>query len=70
MNSVLECLEFQYAVLSDRVTLGRMCFPVRLDRPPPLRCYKCQRYGHVAVVCRGNRKRSVEEVAELRSVER
>lgn len=21
--------------------------------PPPLRCYKCQRYGHVAAQCRG-----------------
>ncbi|XP_037536589.1 cyclin-H [Nematolebias whitei] len=24
--------------------------------PPPLRCYKCQRYGHIAAVCKGKQR--------------
>ena len=30
-----------------------MSYQVREYIPPPLRCYKCQKYGHVAAVCRG-----------------
>ncbi len=33
-----------------------MSFLVRLYVPPPLRCYKCQKFGHVAAVCRGKQR--------------
>lgn len=33
-----------------------MSFPVRPYVPPPLRCYKCQRYGHIAVTCKGKQR--------------
>ena len=32
--------------------LGYMSYPVREYERSPLRCFKCQRYGHVAAVCR------------------
>lgn len=33
-----------------------MSFVVRLYIPPPLRCYRCQRYGHIAAVCKGKQR--------------
>lgn len=30
-----------------------MSYNVRVYIPPPLRCFTCQRYGHVAAVCKG-----------------
>ncbi len=36
----------------DRVKLGFISYPVRKYIAPPLRCYKCQRYGHIATVCK------------------
>ena len=36
--------------------MGYMSFPVREYRRPPLRCYKCQRFGHTAAACRGDRR--------------
>ena len=30
-----------------------ICYNMRLDISPPLRCLKCQRFGHVAAVCKG-----------------
>lgn len=33
--------------------VGYMSFSVRTFVPPPVRCFKCQRYGHTANVCKG-----------------
>lgn len=33
-----------------------MCYDVRPYVPPPLRCFKCQRFGHVAAVCKGKQR--------------
>lgn len=32
-----------------------MCYDVK-HVPPPLRCFKCQKYGHVAAVCKGKQR--------------
>lgn len=49
-------LTFQGKVLPEKVMLGYMCFTVKAYERPPLRCFKCQRFGHVAAVCRGKRR--------------
>lgn len=56
VSSLSVLLEFEGTVLPDRVKIGCMSFPVRVFVPPPLRCYKWQRYGHIAVVCKGKQK--------------
>ncbi len=33
-----------------------MSFAVRPYIPPPIRCYRCQRYGHIAAVCKGKQR--------------
>jgi len=49
-------LSFKDNVLPKRVMLGFMSYPVKEYERPPLRCFKCQRYGHVAAVCNGKRR--------------
>ncbi|KAL1022276.1 hypothetical protein UPYG_G00024540 [Umbra pygmaea] len=39
--------------LPSRVRIGCLSFYVREYVPPPLQCFRCQRMGHVAAVCRG-----------------
>lgn len=39
--------------LPARVQMGYMSYTVREYVPPPLRCFQCQRFGHVASQCRG-----------------
>lgn len=39
--------------IPERVQLGFISYSVREFVPKPLRCFKCQRIGHVAAVCRG-----------------
>lgn len=46
-------LTFRQEALPERVTLGYMSYPVRQYNHLPLRCYKCQLFGHVAAACRG-----------------
>ena len=46
-------LEFKDEVLPGKVMVRYMSFNVRAYVPPPLRCFKCQRYGHTASVCKG-----------------
>lgn len=42
--------------LPGKIYIGYMCYNVRLYIPPPLRCFKCQRFGHVAAVCKGKQR--------------
>lgn len=49
-------LVFAGDVLPTRVYLGCMSYQVREYIRPPLRCYNCQRFGHVAGSCRGKRR--------------
>ena len=44
--------KFQDSILPDKIKIGCMNFPVRLFVPPLLWCFKCQRYGHIAVACK------------------
>lgn len=39
--------------LPEKVQMGYISYPVREYVPKPLRCFKCQRIGHVAGVCWG-----------------
>ena len=55
-RAVLVTFKPEIKVLPADVLLGYMVYPVREFVRPPLRCYKCQRYGHVAAVCRGSRR--------------
>ena len=49
--SILLCFKKE---LPSRVQLGYiMSYSVREHMPPPIRCFKCQRFGHVASQCRG-----------------
>ncbi|XP_013856338.1 uncharacterized protein LOC106512216 [Austrofundulus limnaeus] len=56
IESLSILLEFQGEVLPDKVKIGFMSFSVRPYVPPPLRCFKCQRYGHIAAVCKGKQR--------------
>ena len=49
-------LTFEGTALPDRVFFEGMSFPVRAYEQPPLRCFKCQKFGHVASACRGQRR--------------
>ena len=44
------CFEAEY--LPDEVMSGYVSYPVRAFVPNPLRCFRCQAYGHIAAVCR------------------
>lgn len=46
-------LSMREETLPTRVRVGYMSYQVREYIPPPLRCFKCQKYGHIAAVCRG-----------------
>ncbi len=39
--------------MPEKVQMGYISYPVREYVPMPLRCFKCQRIGHVAAVCQG-----------------
>uniref|UniRef100_A0A146QDP1 Zn-dependent peptidases, insulinase domain-containing protein n=1 Tax=Fundulus heteroclitus TaxID=8078 RepID=A0A146QDP1_FUNHE len=56
VQSLSVLLEFHGDVLPDKIKIGFMSFPVRPYVPPPLRCFKCQRYGHIALVCKGKER--------------
>lgn len=49
-------LSFKDNVLPKRVMLGFMSYSVKEYERTPLRCFKCQRFGHVAAVCNGKRR--------------
>lgn len=51
-ESMSVMIEFEGSNLPTRVKLGFVSFLVREFIPPPLRCFKCQRMGHTANVCK------------------
>ncbi|KAL2076444.1 hypothetical protein ACEWY4_027972 [Coilia grayii] len=52
MDSLSVLLTFDELMLPQKVFTGFMSYDVRVYVPPPLRCFKCQRYGHVAAICK------------------
>ncbi len=36
-------------ILPERIRIGYVSYVVRPYIPPPTRCFKCQRFGHIAV---------------------
>lgn len=55
-TAVLLTFKQEVKEIPERVYLGFMSFQVREYKRPPLRCYKCQRFGHTAAACRGVRR--------------
>jgi len=55
-DSLSVMLTFEGETLPDKVLVGFMSYSVKLYIPPPLRCYKCQRFGHIAAVCKGKKR--------------
>lgn len=49
-------MSFSDLLLPQRVKIGYVSYPVREYVPDPLRCFKCQRLGHVAAVCKWQRR--------------
>lgn len=43
-------------LLPENVKMGYVCYPVRPFIKPALRCFNCQRLGHVAEVCKGKKR--------------
>ncbi|XP_043262994.1 uncharacterized protein LOC122403508 [Colletes gigas] len=44
-------LTFDSPTLPDRIMAGYLSIPVRQYFPPPLRCFRCQRFGHTSMRC-------------------
>lgn len=49
-------IEFEGENTPKKVFLGFMSYPVRIYVPKPLRCYRCQRFGHTAKNCNRQRR--------------
>ena len=49
-------VELKGEVLPDRVFLGFLCFYVWAYIPKPMRCFQCQRFGHIAKICKEKRR--------------
>lgn len=56
MDSLSVMLQFDEERMPERVKIGYVSYPVRPYVPPSLRCFKCQKYGHVSAVCRGKQR--------------
>lgn len=56
MESLSVELRFEGDELPDKVKLGFISYSVRPFVAPPLRCYNCQKYGHVATVCKSRKR--------------
>ena len=54
-ESMSICLTFE-GELPERVYQDYVCYRVRPFQAAPLRCFCCQEYGHVAAVCRAQRR--------------
>lgn len=53
VDSLSVLVDFQGEKLPKYVTVGYLNYNVRMYVPPPLRCFKCQKYGHIAAYCKG-----------------
>ncbi|KAL0148948.1 hypothetical protein M9458_055752 [Cirrhinus mrigala] len=49
-------LQFEGDATPKRLTIGYMSYFLRPYVPKPLRCYNCQRFGHVAAMCKEKRR--------------
>ena len=58
-DSKSDFLQFTTAVLPGEVKIGYLFFRVKQYVPRPLRCFRCNRYGHVAGHCRGKLRCSI-----------
>lgn len=48
-------IEFEEDNIPLKVFLGFLSYPVRVYVPKPLRCFNCQRFGHIAGKCKEQR---------------
>lgn len=49
-------IHFEEGNLPRKVFLGFISYPVRAYVPKPLRCFNCQRFGHLAKNCKEKRR--------------
>ena len=56
VDSLSVLLNFEDLVLPGKLRIGYMSYYVGAYVPKPLHCYNCQRFGCVAVVCKGKRR--------------
>ncbi|XP_056270945.1 uncharacterized protein LOC130194087 [Pseudoliparis swirei] len=56
MDSESVLIEFEEKNVPNKVFLGYLSYPVRVYVPKPLRCFKCQRFGHIANNCKEKRR--------------
>lgn len=49
-------INFDEKTSPDKVFLGYMCYEVRPYVPLPLTCFQCQKFGHVAALCKGKQR--------------
>jgi hypothetical protein len=53
INTTSVVLTFSFDSLPEKVFIGYESVPVRPFIPAPMRCFQCQRFGHVATRCEG-----------------
>ncbi|KAK6488590.1 hypothetical protein HHUSO_G7455 [Huso huso] len=56
VQSTTVVLTFELENMPEQVIMGFQRFRVNEYRPSPIRCYKCQLFGHMAGSCRGKRR--------------
>jgi hypothetical protein len=55
-ESLMIKVDFEGKVLPQKLCLGFLSYPVKMYNPPPIRCYNCQRMGHMANGCTAKTK--------------
>lgn len=53
-DSVAIKIDFEGSEIPERIKLGFVSFLVKEYNPPPIRCFRCQRIGHMAGGCTAN----------------
>lgn len=56
VDSLSVMIHFDAEKFPEKVYLGYLSYVVRPYIPPPIRCFKCQKFGHVAAVCNGKQR--------------